>query len=570
MTVQTHELRPAAPRPRSRLALAATAAVVALTLGIGGVLGAFLINGRGAGLGSLASFAPADVAMYAEVDLALPGAQRASLAAFLDHWSAVDPDVVLGDEFADFVDGLILDTTPAAPPFTYTDDLAPWLSGQFAMIMRTWPATPSAAMAVEIPEAAVIVGSRDDAAAGAFAERLRNLAVDGGAGPFESSEHAGVTIWSLSGTTAMVGNAEFAYAVTDGALILATGADEVQRALDTRAGTATLATSADVGRLVAALPAERVGLSVMDMRASLDATLAGLSDLAPELAGRLEDYLAGVPDHVVGSVSFEPDRAVMTSVTEIAEGPFAARSLSAAMAERIPSDALFYAAIPGLGTSVGAGIDLFLAGLASNDLGGPMALDWVSEFESTTGVAVEDLFSWAEDAAVYVAFDGQPSGGLVALTDDAPAARSQIDALVGALVRAAGSELSVETETVDGAEVTRLAGAHGMPPIEIAVGDDRVTLTVGESDGLGELDVAASLGSVDRFADGIGSVGGNATSPALWIDLAGILDAVADSIPEQSTIMMMALGNFEPFDFVASATHEEGGLSISRTDIAVR
>ena len=79
-------------------------------------------------------------------------------------------------------------------------------------------------MAVEIPEAAVIVGSRDDAAAGAFAERLRNLAVDGGAGPFESSEHAGVTIWSLSGTTAMVGNAEFAYAVTDGALILATGA----------------------------------------------------------------------------------------------------------------------------------------------------------------------------------------------------------------------------------------------------------------------------------------------------------------------------------------------------------
>ena len=91
MTVQTHELRPAAPRPRSRLALAATAAVVALTLGIGGVLGAFLINGRGAGLGSLASFAPADVAMYAEVDLALPGAQRASLAAFLDHWSAVDP-----------------------------------------------------------------------------------------------------------------------------------------------------------------------------------------------------------------------------------------------------------------------------------------------------------------------------------------------------------------------------------------------------------------------------------------------------------------------------------------------
>lgn len=570
MTVQTHELRPAAPRPRSRLALAATAAVVALTLGIGGVLGAFLINGRGAGLGSLASFAPADAAMYAEVDLALPGAQRASLTAFLDHWSAVDPDAVLGDGFADVVDGLILDSTRAAPPFTYTDDLAPWLSGQFAMIMRTWPATPTDPMAVVVPEAAVIVGSRDDAAAGAFAERLRNLAVDDGAGTFESSEHAGVTIWSLSVTTATVANAEFAYAVTDGALVLATGADEVRRALDTRAGTATLATSAEVGPLVAALPAERVGLSVMDMRASLDATLAGLSDLAPELAGRLEGYLTGVPDHVVGSISFEPDRAVMTSVTEVREGPFAPRPLSAAMAERIPSDALFYAAIPGLGTSVGAGIDLFLAGLASNELGGPMALDWVSGFESTTGVAVEDLFSWAEDAAVYVGYDGRPSGGLVALTNDASAARNQIDALVGALVREAGSDLSVETETVGGAAVTRLVGGHGMPPVEIVVGDHSVSLSVGEGIALGKLDVAASLGLVDRFAEGIGSVGGDARSPAVWVDLAGILDAVADSMPEQSTMMMMVLGNFEPFDFIAGATHQEGGLSISRTDIAVR
>ena len=83
---------------------------------------------------------------------------------------------------------------------------------------------------------------------------------------------------------------------------------------------------------------------------------------------------------------------------------------------------------------------------------------------------------------------------------------------------------------------------------------------------LGWVRSAANAFSTSRH----GSVGGDARSPAVWVDLAGILDAVADSMPEQSTMMMMVLGNFEPFDFIAGATHQEGGLSISRTDIAVR
>lgn len=572
MTVQTHELRPVASRPRSRWALAATAAVVALTLGIGGVVGAFLVNGRGAGPGSLAAFAPADAAMYAELDLSLPGAQRANLAALLDHWSAIDPDIVIGDEFADFVDGLLLDSGGAAPPFTYTDDLAPWLSGQFAVILRTWPITPADPMQFDLPEAAVIVGSRDDTAAAAFADRMRELAGEEGGSTFVRSEHAGVTIWSLAAEASIAGNAEFAYAQTDGALVLATGADEIQRALDTRAGGDSLAADGEIGRLVAALPAERVGLTVLDMRASMDATLAGLADVAPELADRLEAYVADIPDHVVGSVSFEADRAVMTSVSEVADGPLAARPLSAALAERIPADALVYAAMPDLGFSMGSGLELVVASLASDPFTGSMALDAVADFEAATGLAVEDLFDWADDAAVYVTYDGQPAGGLVAMTHDPAAARAQIDAMVEALVDEVGSNVAVETEMLAGVEVTRLVGAHGEPPVEIAVGTDSVTLTVGEgaSSGLAELDPAGSLGRAERFTAAVGSVGGDATSPAVWIDLAGIVDAFADSMPEQSTLMMMVLGNLEPFDFIVSATHEEGGLSISRTDIAVR
>lgn len=570
MTVQTHELHAVSPRPRSGWATAAMAAVVALTLGIGGVVGAFLVNGRGAGMGTLAAFAPADAAMYSEVDLTLPGAQRANLAALLDHWSAVDPDLLLGDQFAGFVDGLV-DTSV---PFTYTDDLAPWLSGQFAIVLRSWPASPSDPMAITVPEAALVIGSRDDAAATVLADRMRDAAADEGGLTFTSTEHGGVTIWSTDDASGgMVGNAEFAYAVTDGAVVIATGADEVGRALDTRSSDATLAANAEIGRLVAALPSERVAMTVIDTRAAMDGMLADLGDASPALAESLGAYVAGIPDHAVASLSFEADRAVITNVTELGDGPFAMRSLSSAMAERIPAEALFYAAMPDIGQSIGSGIDLFLAGLAADPFAGPMAQEWIDGFESKTGVAVGDLFSWADDAAAYVAWDGnQPSGGLIALTNDAAAARSQVDALVEALVGEAGSQVTVETDSIGDAEVTRLVGGGGMPPVEIAIGRESVSITFGEgvAANLAELEAPGSLAGVDRFTDAIGSVGGDATSAAAWIDLAGIVDAIAASMPEQSTMSMMVLGNLEPLDFIVGASHEEDGLTVSRTDIVVR
>src|SRR3989337_1049322 len=72
MIVETHELQ-AVTRPsrRSPWSMAAVASVGALTLAIGGVVGASLVSGRAAGFGTLAAWAPADAAMYAEVDLSL-------------------------------------------------------------------------------------------------------------------------------------------------------------------------------------------------------------------------------------------------------------------------------------------------------------------------------------------------------------------------------------------------------------------------------------------------------------------------------------------------------------------
>ncbi len=503
MTVETQELRPVARHPIRRWAVPVIAIVVALTVAIGGVVGAYLVNGRGAGADALASWAPADSAVYAEFDLTLPGAQRANVAALLDHWSALNPDLLLGDEFAGWVDGMIGDS---GAPVSYADDLAPWLAGTFALVVREWPEMSNAAamgMRPSVPEMGIVIGSRDDAAAAAFAAQLRDLAVEEGS-TFSSTDHLGVTVWSLEvdpATAEFASNAEVAYAVADGALLVATGVDEVGRLLDTHAGDASLATDGAAGRLIAALPAGRIGLSVMDTRAPLQQLVDSVAANAPELAANFGAYLAGTPPMTVAALSVEADRVVVTSVAEAVDGPLAFQPLSEALAERIPAGSLFYASAPNVGPSVAAAVDAFLATVAADEMTGDMADQWLTEFESATGVAPRELFNWADDMALYAAWNGtEPVGGMIALTDDPAAASAQLDALVDALARAAGSSLAVER---DGA-VTRLTGG-GMPVVEIAVGDDAVTITVGS----GEAARLAAVGPAGSLAGRHSPIGGD-------------------------------------------------------------
>lgn len=571
MIVETHELhRAPEARHRSPWSTVALASVVVLTLAIGGVVGAYLVNGRAAGAGTLASWAPADAAVYAEVDLSLPGAQRAHVAELLDHWSALNPDLVLGEEFAEWADDLL--GSSAGVPFTYSEDLAPWLSGTFAMMLTEWPTVPAgdAPMMAAVPEGAVIVGSRDDAAAAAFLDELRVQAESGAA--FTSAEHAGVTVWSLQvdpSAAEGVENAEFAYAVTDGAVILATGADEVARTIDTGAGSASLATNPDAARLLDALPAERIGFAVMDTRGSMEAILDSLGDEAPELAATLRGHLAGVPPLTVAALSVEGDRVVVTSASANGEGAMATKSLSQPLAERIPASSLFYASAPDIGPSVTVAVDIFLASVSADDGSGPMVQEMLDEFESTTGVAVRDLLTWAGDVAVYVDWTGvTPVGGMIALTADPAAAATQVDALVDALEDAAAGAISVERE----GNVTRITAPDG-PEVVISVGDDAVSLTVGdgEAERLAAVDAASSLAGSARYTGAIASVGGSATDASVWIDLAGIVDGVAGTMGADAGFeASMILANLEPLDHIASVTRVENGLAISRLEFVLR
>jgi hypothetical protein len=268
----------------------------------------------------------------------------------------------------------------------------------------------------------------------------------------------------------------------------------------------------------------------------------------------------------VAALSVESDRVVMTSAANNGDGVMAVKSLSESLAARIPAGSLFYASAADIGPSLEVAVDMFLASVTADEMSGPMFQQAIDEFESTTGVEVRDLFTWAGDVAVYVDWTaGAPVGGMIALTEDPTAAGEQISALVDAFEDVAGDSVTVER---DGG-VTRFIAGDG-PEMEIAVGDGAVTFTVGDGEAarLAAIDASSSLGGEDRYTGAIASVGGSATDASVWLDLAGIVEAVAASAEGFEASMILA--NLEPLDHVVSATRVENGIAISRIDLVLR
>ncbi len=577
MIIETGELRPVARVSRPGWTRPLVAAVAALTVAMGSVVGVYVVGGRaGSGPGQLATWAPADAAMYMEADLSLPGAQRANLEALLGRWPALDADLVLGDGFAGWVDGMLGE---ASAPVSYRDDMAPWLTGAYAFVLPSWPEMSSAggsSMRHAVPEMVAVIGSRDRAAATAFTDLLRGRATEQGS-TFSSATVDGVTVWSLGKGGALshgMANAEMAYAVADGAVLVGTGSDAISVALAAHGGGASLAAEAEVARLARALPAERVAFAAVDARTLLD-------QLATELGPAYADLAASTGGRVVMAVSLEADRLVTTTVSDAPTGTFAPQALSEPLARRIPSDALAYGAIPQLGKGFRAGIEAMLSSTASNPSTAGMVREWANAFQSAAGFPLDELLSWAGDSAFFVSWDGgQPSGGVVILTSDRAAAKDQVDRLVHALITVAassGTDLSVTSEQVNGVPVTRITGPvaqGGTPVIEIAVTADSVVMTVGAGSAarvIG-LDAGASLGASTRFASAIQAVGGSATTPSLFIDLAGIVTAVASQVPADaaSSFDMFVRPNLAPVDHLAAAAHVENGLLVSRMDLVLR
>ena len=208
--------------------------------------------------------------------------------------------------------------------------------------------------------------------------------------------------------------------------------DVVGSLLATHRGSSSLATDAEVGRLVAALPSPRIGLAVVDtgpLFAALRARLGPISGV-PNMTttGRVAEALSLEADRVVATAASLALQRHADDAVRAAGGTDPgrrARLRDAAEGGRRRSAPRSRACSRALGAPTPA----------------PPTADWRAAFEDAVGFPLADLFSWADDGAAYVtAGAGAPSGGLVLLTADPSAAGVQLAKLTDALVRMAHDE----------------------------------------------------------------------------------------------------------------------------------
>ncbi|HEX2194337.1 MAG TPA: DUF3352 domain-containing protein, partial [Candidatus Limnocylindria bacterium] len=318
-------------------------AVVLLAVAIGVVLGGVLVDGtRTATLTRSSEYVPASAVMYAEARLDLPGTQRANLRALLERFPAADPDAILGEALATTLDDALAD---ADAPFDYSHDVAPWFDGTAGVAILDYPLNVDPSE-VQLPSAVGLFGVRDPEAALGLAEDLR-AEIEAEGATFTSSEHAGVTIWTLdleqTETPMPVEGEGFAYAVADDQLLLSNGDAAIRAALDAEAGE-SLAEAEGVADLLDALPDERAGTFVVSTAAMMAGMRAELEAAQPGLADALAGYLDAVPPVMVGSVSFAPDAFLADSATALpANESLQPVNSERGLAARVPADAIFFA-----------------------------------------------------------------------------------------------------------------------------------------------------------------------------------------------------------------------------------
>lgn len=572
---------------RPRWTVAVVAAVAALAVAMGGVAGAFLVSGRaaGAGAGAAASYVPADAVMYTELRLDLPGDQREMLRQVLDRFEPIDTDTVLGAKLGEWLDDKLATSTD--PHVSYSADIAPWFSGQLAMSMNDYPSTADAAH-MTFPEMVAFLGVRDAAAARTFADRMRDEAQQRGA-TFTAEQHRGVDVWSLtvdvtqnSFVPAMTPG--FAYAISDDQLVIGTGNAAVNHALDVHAGASpSLAQRAELQRLAARLPADRVGFGWFDATSMMQQVRADANKLDPAIGQMLDELTGSTSLFGVAAARFENDRLTFETVGDAPRGAFALENRDRGLARWVPSDAIYFSDAPNLGRTLTQAVRGLKTGLSSAGV----TKDAFDQVESALGGDLESFVSWIGDGAVVAGWDGeQPYGGLVLVPTDIAAARQRLGQLT-ALARLgsgqAGSPISVSDASVDGVTVTTFRSqpqggfdSFGLPgaALQYAVTDERVLIGFGDRfvGRVLSLPESQSLAASPRYQQAIASVGGTSNAGNIFIDLAGLRAAVEEAVPAGAAApyQEMALPYLEPLDYIVSATRLDGGVVDTRAALVVK
>lgn len=581
--VATSQGTPQRGRQLSRWQLAVIGAVVALAAGIGVVLGFTLVGDRTGALGGAASYLPADAVMYGEAHLDLSPAQATSLRAILRRFPAADADLVPLDAIADAVDQGLAATKAN---LTWATDIGPWFDGRVSFAVLDYPVASTGATNMPLPSVAAMLGVKDAAGAGAFSDKVRELASQKGVS-LSSSQHAGVTIWTAEGDVQLAARSGFAYAVTADELLLANGRSTIESMLDAHAGTQNLGTQQELQQLISHLPADRVGLFAIDTRQMVQELRSQVERTDPSVTALLDQYLANVPPFAVSSLSLQDDALAFDAATTLQGGDLAPANSRRDLASRVPSDTLLFAD----GGRVGTGLARFVTGIKAGIAAQPdgsQATAQLEQVEAAMGGSLEDFVSWIGDGALAVgATNGTPWGGLVLEADDVAAATQRLGQLRGLIelgAQQSGEAVRVTTDTVGGVEVTTIRAAMGSGPgvdvgmpetvVQYAMKDGTVLIGFGDQFVARSLGLAAgeSLAASDRFKTALARFGGEDNAGVAFVDLAGVRQAVEQAagqmLPPEYAAQIKP--NVEPLDYLMNVTRVEGNVVVTRGGLVLR
>jgi hypothetical protein len=432
---------------------------------------------------------------------------------------------------------------------------------------------------MRLPSMLGLFGVRDAAGASELTETLRDELADEGAS-FTSSEHAGVTIWTLaldepvSSFGMPMAGVGFAYAVTDDQLLLANGSDTIVAALDARAGE-SLAEWDEARGLLDALPEERSGVAIMNSAAMMAELRSELEAAEPAMAEMLEAYLAAVPPVSVGSLSFGEDAVLLDAAAGLPDGDLRPENSERRLAERLPGETLAFAD----GSRLGPALEQMLVAMKASLAAGPMSeqqLDELDQVETALGAELEEFVRWIGDGALAAGWDGdEPWFGAVLQADDPDAAARRLNQL-GALAQLAagedGTSITVSTDSIGGVQVTSVDFVAESMTFQYALDGELALLGVGEGFVEAALaqDAGSSLAESERFTSALDRFGGGDDSGTFFVDLAGVIDAVDSFVGTDDPGYAEVRENLLPLDYLAGVTRVDGGRAVSRMGLVLR
>ena len=545
-----------------------------LSVGIGAALGSYLLNGRSAGLGSAASYVPADAAMYVELRLTPSADQDAALRDVLGRFPPID-GLDLSLPLSETLPTLAAEWygVAAEGSLSWSADVAPWFDGRIGLAVGGGADAGTGNDPLGAPGAPgglVLLGVTDRAAAAGAIERI--LAEVAPGATFTDADHAGVTIReSPTGSGA--------YALTDDQLLLALDADEIREALDAHASGETLAASGDLSGYAARLPADWLAFATYDLHALLSESAAMGAGLA-DMATAFEALYAHQPKRMAYSLSATAEGLAFDAFSDLPTGPFTVVNADRGLAREVPDDAFVFVDGGNLGPAMSATIEAFEASVSS----APEVAEQIATVEAALGSELSELVDWIGDGAFAIGSDdGELYAGMVLVPSDVAEAERTLGQLatfarlaaadpttgIGvaeASVETAAGPVTVTTIVWQPAEGTAPPAHEPLPftglVIEYAVTDDRAIVGIGGSfvRRALALDPAGALAADPRYRDSVASLGGTPNAGTMWVDLTGLREAAEGLIPldAQTAYQADVLPWLEPLDRFVAVTRVDG------------